>query len=138
MGEYEYEYEYYRENTYPDSDYLDSDTNEIDSDTANLNLKFMLGTILLCMLVIRLQQCFEGICQRGESDNVNCYDIPSDLNELFIREKIDEQCPICLEGYSANKTIVQLNCNHKFHKECIIKWFQTTTINNCPLCRIII
>ena len=39
MGEYEYEY--YHDNTYQGSDYLDSDANEIDSDTANLNIKFM-------------------------------------------------------------------------------------------------
>ncbi len=44
-------------------------------------------------------------------------------------------CAICLEDYSSTDEInVLINCNHAFHKNCLLGWTrggQTT----CPLCR---
>ena len=31
------------------------------------------------------------------------------------------------------KTVYNLECNHKFHTDCIIKWFRLNN-DNCPLC----
>jgi len=44
---------------------------------------------------------------------------------------IIEQCPICLEDISDNS--YTLECNHKYHIECIIKWFRNK--HTCPLCK---
>ena len=45
---------------------------------------------------------------------------------------IIEQCPICLEDISDNS--YTLECNHKYHTECIVKWFRNNN-NTCPLCK---
>ena len=41
-------------------------------------------------------------------------------------------CAICLFKLE-NDVMVKLNCNHKFHKNCIVAWARTSKI--CPLCR---
>lgn len=42
-------------------------------------------------------------------------------------------CSICRENYVKNEILLQLPCNHFYHKLCIQKWFEKTT--KCPLCR---
>ena len=41
-------------------------------------------------------------------------------------------CSICLDNFG-NMNIIELYCNHKFHKNCIYKWFHIDI--RCPLCR---
>lgn len=43
-----------------------------------------------------------------------------------------DQCPICLDDISDNS--YTLECNHKYHTECIVKWFRNNN-NTCPLCK---
>ena len=54
----------------------------------------------------------------------------------------DNQCNICFEG--GNELIEIKLCKHQYHKNCILKWFNTTQTseteeehksNSCPLCR---
>lgn len=51
----------------------------------------------------------------------------------------EEVCIICLEGFNqSNKSDYILECNHKFHTNCIMKWFRSNNSNgNCPLCNYI-
>ena len=49
----------------------------------------------------------------------------SDLNS--------DTCAICIEGYTEVDESITLECNHKFHKPCIMTWFKKEL--NCPLCR---
>ena len=52
----------------------------------------------------------------------------------FTNEIKQKFCPITLEDFKENETILQIiNCNHIFSKKAIIKWSQNH--NNCPLCR---
>jgi hypothetical protein len=44
-----------------------------------------------------------------------------------------ETCAICLENKKFKKTFIELNCGHKFHKNCLETWFKTAV--SCPLCR---
>ena len=45
-----------------------------------------------------------------------------------------ELCSICLE--ELNKNIIILDCNHRFHQNCINKYITYKNINNfCPNCR---
>lgn len=52
----------------------------------------------------------------------------------------DIYCSICLETHRKEDTceVVQLACNHRFHKECIDTWitknFETKNQPKCPLC----
>ena len=54
----------------------------------------------------------------------------------------DIYCSICLETHSKEDTceVVQLACNHRFHKECIDIWItKNVEVKNqpkCPLCNI--
>lgn len=45
-------------------------------------------------------------------------------------------CSICYDNISdknKDKEIIQLECNHKFHKDCFKKWFSIN--QSCPYCR---
>jgi len=59
-----------------------------------------------------------------EQDETSMYDTD---------EEHYEDCLICLEEFRPNDTIISLNCNHKFHKSCILAWAMTK--DECPTCR---
>jgi hypothetical protein len=42
----------------------------------------------------------------------------------------EDICPICLSG---ENLIPNEKCGHKFHTECLVKWFEHN--NCCPICR---
>lgn len=44
-----------------------------------------------------------------------------------------DECSICLDKYEINDKIISLNCNHKFHKNCLKLWISKN--NTCPQCR---
>lgn len=45
------------------------------------------------------------------------------------------KCPICLENMKLNEFKRNLpKCNHKFHKKCIDKWFNSKSDKYCPIC----
>jgi len=44
-----------------------------------------------------------------------------------------QECIICFDSFTAEKTTVELVCNpkHIFHKDCIFEWTKRNT--NCPI-----
>ncbi|GBN65842.1 hypothetical protein AVEN_82879-1 [Araneus ventricosus] len=46
---------------------------------------------------------------------------------------VDIECSICLNSCKF-KRMLKLLCDHRFHKKCILKWFQVDI--RCPLCRV--
>ena len=42
-------------------------------------------------------------------------------------------CVICLEDINYNEYIINLPCNHYYHKECVYQWIIKN--QNCPICR---
>jgi Ring finger domain len=47
-----------------------------------------------------------------------------------------DTCCICCREYTENESVYSLpDCGHKYHTECIINWYITTDINQCPYCR---
>jgi hypothetical protein len=44
-----------------------------------------------------------------------------------------EKCQICLEDFTKDSTIRVLPCYHQFHKDCIDKWLETSSL--CCSCR---
>lgn len=66
---------------------------------------------------------------------VNNYRLKNRLKEYSIvetEETKSQECSICME----NGVNMELDCKHRFHSECILKW----TLNSgndvsCPLCR---
>jgi hypothetical protein len=53
----------------------------------------------------------------------------------IIQTKDDKkECNICIEVYKNGDKVIELPCNHLFHKECIKQWLCKEKIN-CPVCR---
>jgi len=52
-----------------------------------------------------------------------------------------ETCAICLMEMQAGEFCRELECKHRFHSECIMGWWRTTSAQglkcrvDCPLCR---
>ena len=56
-------------------------------------------------------------------------------NDIDIElQQIHSNCVICLDRLNNNLLITQ--CNHLFHKKCILKWKSNCESNfTCPICR---
>lgn len=48
----------------------------------------------------------------------------------------EEECLICFE--SIDDTELFLDCNHRFHENCITEWYQISAQKDCPICRTVI
>ena len=98
-----------------------------------------------------------GNANANENDPIVNFETPRDRSiENALTEFINENnricnkrysktdCSICLEeiSFSNKKDIIELDCNHLFHKECLNPWIRNSLrLNNnagCPLCREII
>ena len=55
--------------------------------------------------------------------------------EIFTCNEDDEpqNCTICISPLENNTIIRKLSCNHKFHYNCVDKWFEEK--HKCPICR---
>lgn len=48
----------------------------------------------------------------------------------------DFECAICNDSeHSTNHKVTRLACNHVFHRECVLRWFLSTSKKTCPICR---
>lgn len=45
----------------------------------------------------------------------------------------NSQCVICLDNFLIGGHIVKLDCGHRFDRECIVKWLNTS--HYCPVCK---
>ena len=67
-----------------------------------------------------------------------CIDKPpfdqNDLINIIIPKEFDDECIICLECHSEDKTSTLLKCGHSFHSGCIYGWFIYSKSTHCPIC----
>ena len=99
------------------------------SESDKNDIKFMLSIMLFvslchpCLLIIK--------------DFINRYRDKYKIFKLTIRNISDNlllnECSICLERYNKNDKIICLDCNHMFHKNCLLLWLDKN--NSCPQCR---
>lgn len=97
-------------------------------DSRTLNVIRMSGFI-----IPELEEVFSN---QNTSSNNNSLDpsIISSLNTFKVSEDmLSENCVICADLYKKDEFIIKLDCEHIFHKKCILKWFDKD--NTCPLCR---
>lgn len=56
------------------------------------------------------------------------------------------ECPVCLDPFEQTRTVVSVNCGHKFHRCCLEEWKRSSVaiaianrvarpVPTCPLCR---
>ena len=55
------------------------------------------------------------------------------INNLTKEIKSDDMCSICLDDYKEPSKVIQLECSHLFHYNCIYEWIFNK--NSCPICR---
>jgi len=48
-------------------------------------------------------------------------------------EQVGQTCSICLETLEHNSHIINLDCSHFFHSNCLLRWY--TESSTCPICR---
>jgi len=44
-----------------------------------------------------------------------------------------QECALCLEEYTQGEEVVQLDCGHQFHEQCLGPWLRKSAL--CPMCR---
>lgn len=106
---------------------------------------FLLGFVIT-LARICINACFENNTTSRvyldfesniEENKINKFEIiqSNGFKDYFIEcdFKDDSTCSICLENIKNNRVEI-INCNHYFHKNCLIEWFQKGKIN-CPNCR---
>jgi len=62
-------------------------------------------------------------------------DISSLPSIQVTRQHIDQkvQCSVCWDDFKLDETVIQLPCEHIFHKDCITPWLELHA--TCPVCR---
>ncbi|CAJ0573865.1 unnamed protein product, partial [Mesorhabditis spiculigera] len=45
----------------------------------------------------------------------------------------ETQCTTCMDTFRLDEPVLQLNCNHIFHRDCLVPWFERH--RTCPICR---
>jgi len=73
--------------------------------------------------------------ESGESsESSNDSKDSKDSKDVCIKKGgVDNECVICLNDM---KEHILLNCNHKFHMNCLAIWLMSNRNKTCPLCRI--
>ena len=57
-----------------------------------------------------------------------------ELKERVLEEKIEGMCMICFDEFNVEQTVLELPCDHLYHKDCIVPYFEEHS-NKCPTCR---
>ena len=64
--------------------------------------------------------------------NLNNHEIKKPLEKI---EELYDECPICFDLLDTTQEVCTLECNHKFHLECLIDWYRRPNSNyKCPNC----
>jgi len=114
------------------NDYSSNDYNQTDiGEYTKANIQMMISIMLFVSCVTPLIHIFD-ICkirlkEKYYNFQLKIYRVNSDDNLLL------DECSICLEKYKVNDKILNLKCDHKFHKDCINQWSKDN--NTCPQCR---
>jgi len=89
------------------------------------------------IVIPELEEVFSNQSNSSNNNsNNNSLDqsVIASLNTFKVGEDIlSENCVICADLYKEEEFVIKLNCDHIFHKKCLIKWFEKD--NTCPLCR---
>lgn len=94
-------------------------------------LLFLIVIITFMSYIVPLIPC----CNNNNNNNDNSLE-PLLLKKETITLNQNETCTICLETFKKNDIISILNCNHRYHHDCIKRW--TEKERTCPLCRVIL
>lgn len=118
--------------------------NNISSNKDNLVFILIFGIISSIMELDHLYNIWHSIINRDNNrirpiieDEIEIITINPNIeiiNKINNKDIINGDCNICLEE---DNNIIKLDCNHNYHKECIIKWInqEMNRSKSCPICR---
>ena len=119
-------------NNYDLNNEIDDNIFNTTDDNIQRNIEYMGITIILLLSFSQIvcysfQNCYIKI--------ENTYKLSKKTKKIknIDLENLINECSICLEKYKLNEKIIQLDCDHIFHKSCFDLWFQKN--NSCPICR---
>ena len=55
------------------------------------------------------------------------------LTETMTKLDMENDCTICVDKIKQGDKMIKLDCEHYYHKKCILNWFRQHM--NCPICR---
>tara|TARA_B100000900_G_scaffold388416_1_gene380442 strand:- start:15878 stop:16249 length:372 start_codon:yes stop_codon:yes gene_type:complete len=115
---------------YPKDNYNKTEFSEYNKLDIQMMLTFILFISFCHPCMYLLKAYFIKFKNNYNKFRLPIHRIRSDDNLLL------DECSICLEQYIKNDKIINLNCSHSFHKDCLNEWLKKN--NTCPQCREII
>jgi len=123
--------------------YNSSSVNDYDFSYVIINVVF---NLLLCLVFLEVfKRCYLRYLLINQQNRRQRLIIEEEEvvnyshNRVVVREIVKEDvCSICLEelfpeDVENTNVVIELNCNHMFHKECLDPWIKIN--KNCPLCK---
>ena len=97
------------------------------------NIEIMANSIRLINLMMSYHDENNDYEFKDVIVTVNNKDI-NNLKKNVLIEDLEEECSICLSKMVTTEEIINLDCNHKYHSKCILKYLQEYNYK-CPICR---
>lgn len=112
-----------------DNDYNNNNTSIINYTKSDIQILLIIILFISCLnpCYPLIKNLFNSYKEKYNILKIPVYKIKENDNLLL------DECPICLDKYEINDKIISLNCNHKFHNDCLKLWIKKN--NTCPQCR---
>jgi Ring finger domain len=103
-----------------------------DKSTCNTSVSKKAFSALFSLFVIRVRKkCDESSCVTKSSVDRRFYRGLFPSSNLIATEIMN--CSICLKSLELREEIVSTQCDHCFHKNCLVVWIRKS--ETCPNCR---
>ena len=107
------------------------------------NLIFALSNIFMLMFINNIINHSKDIINYNENIistlnkdvilTLNEEDI-NNLNKYILKNNLEDKCSICFDDMKINQEVIELQCNHIYHSNCINEYL-TNYNYKCPCCK---
>ena len=75
-----------------------------------------------------------NILQTDDVVSSLCEEDISKLNKYELKDNLKDKCAICIDSMETTQEVIELDCKHIYHSQCIIEYF-TKYNYKCPCCK---